>query len=92
MFVHANLGRDFHNKFGALKTLSWKLFSVFIHQYVLNIMFHIEYQDKFRALEQNQNLTGCFFNWYPPKKLKYVKPRLAESTLTWIGLDTPNLA
>ena len=26
--------------------------------------------------------TGCFFNWYPPKKLKYVKPRLGESTLT----------
>ena len=26
--------------------------------------------------------TGCFFNWYPPKKLKYVKPRLGESTST----------
>ena len=26
--------------------------------------------------------TGCFFNWYPPKKLKYGKPRLGESTLT----------
>ena len=26
--------------------------------------------------------TGCSFNWYPPKKLKYVKPRLGESTLT----------
>ena len=27
--------------------------------------------------------TGCFFfNWYPPKKLKYVKPRLGVSTLT----------
>ena len=26
--------------------------------------------------------TGCFFNWYPPKKLKYVKPKLGESTLT----------
>ena len=23
-----------------------------------------------------------FFNWYPPKKLKYGKPRLGESTLT----------
>ena len=23
-----------------------------------------------------------FFNWYAPKKLKYVKPRLGESTLT----------
>ena len=24
--------------------------------------------------------TGCFFDWYPPKK--YGKPRLGESTLT----------
>ena len=36
--------------------------------------------------------TGCFFHWYPLKKLKYGKPRLGESTLTQIGLDTPNLA
>ena len=27
-------------------------------------------------------LTGWFFHWYPPKKLKYGKPRLGESTLT----------
>ena len=33
-----------------------------------------------------------FFNWYPPKKLKYGKPRLGESMLMSIGLDTPNLA
>ena len=26
--------------------------------------------------------TGCFFHWYPPKKLKYGKPRSGESTLT----------
>ena len=26
--------------------------------------------------------TGCFFHWYLPKKLKYGKPRLGESTLT----------
>ena len=26
--------------------------------------------------------TGCFFNWYPPKKLKCGKPSLGESTLT----------
>ena len=26
--------------------------------------------------------TGSFFDWYPPKKLKYGKPRLGESTLT----------
>ena len=27
-------------------------------------------------------LQGVFFNWYPPKKLKYGKPRLGVSTLT----------
>ena len=26
-------------------------------------------------------LQGDFFNWYPPKKLKYVKPKLGVSTL-----------
>ena len=26
--------------------------------------------------------TGRFFHWYPPKKFKYGKPRLGESTLT----------
>ena len=30
----------------------------------------------------NQKPTGCFCNWYPPKKLKYGKPRLGESTST----------
>ena len=30
-----------------------------------------------------RSYTGCFFShWYPPKKLKYGKPRLGESTLT----------
>ena len=28
------------------------------------------------------DIQGVFFNWYPPKKLKYGKPRLGESTLT----------
>ena len=27
-----------------------------------------------------QYIQGVFFNWYPPKKLKYGKPRLGEST------------
>ena len=31
----------------------------------------------FEALTQ-----GVYFNWDPPKRLKYVKPRLGESTLT----------
>ena len=28
------------------------------------------------------NIQGVFFNWYPPKKLKYRKPRLGESMFT----------
>ena len=27
-------------------------------------------------------VQGDFFHWYPPKKLKYGKPGLGESTLT----------
>ena len=27
-------------------------------------------------------IQGVSFNWYPPKKLKYGKPRLGKSTLT----------
>ena len=27
-------------------------------------------------------LQGVFFNWCPPKKLKYLEPRLGESTST----------
>ena len=38
------------------------------------------------------NVQGVFSHWYPPKKLKYVKPRLGVSTLMQIVLDTPNLA
>ena len=34
------------------------------------------------AVNDGSQYTGCFFHWYPPKKLKYVKPRLGESTLT----------
>ena len=30
-----------------------------------------------------------FFHWVSPKKLRYGKPRLGESTLTYIVLDTP---
>ena len=36
--------------------------------------------------------TGCFFLHWSPKKFKYGKCRLGESTLTQILLDTPNLA
>ena len=33
-------------------------------------------------------LQGDFFHWYPPKNLKYGKPKLGESTLTQIVPDT----
>ena len=36
--------------------------------------------------------TICHLSPITPKKLKYVKPRLGESTLTYIVVDTPNLA
>ena len=43
------------------------------------------YQSKFAA-EKRQWISTLyrvfFFNWYPPKKLKYGKPRLGESTAT----------
>ena len=42
-------------------------------------------------IKQHQ-CTGCFFHWASPKKLKYGKRRLGESTLTQIVLDTSNLA
>ena len=42
--------------------------------------------------KSDNTIQGVFFHWYPPKKSKYGKPRLGESTLTQIGLDTPNLA
>ena len=38
------------------------------------------------------HIQGDFFNWRPPKKLKYGKPRLGEYTLKWNVQDTPNLA
>ena len=38
-------------------------------------------KDQFCDSDDDQT-TGCFFNWYPPKKLKYGKPRLGESTAT----------
>ena len=43
-------------------------------------------------LKEMEKYAGWFFSMVPPKKLKYGKPRLGESTLTYIGLDTPNLA
>ena len=40
-----------------------------------------------RAAAKGANVTLL-----PPKMLNYGKPRLGESTLTYIGLDTPNIA
>ena len=42
-------------------------------------------QDKKESHQMCQMLQlvqGVFLNWHPPKKLKYGKPRLGESTLT----------
>ena len=36
----------------------------------------------FVALISLDVVQGVFLNWYPPKKLKYGKPRIGESTLT----------
>ena len=33
-------------------------------------------------LKEMEKYKGDFFQWHPPKKLKYGKPRLGESTLT----------
>ena len=38
------------------------------------------------------HIQGVFFDLYLPKKLRYGKPMLGESTLTQIVLDTPSLA
>ena len=47
------------------------------------LMTHGPMQWKWVVLERVH--TGCFFfNWYPPKKLKYGKPRLGVSTLTYV--------
>ena len=35
-------------------------------------------------------IPGNFFHRYPPKKIKYGKPRFGEYTLTKFGQDTPN--
>ena len=35
-------------------------------------------------------LQGDFLHWASPKKLMYGKPRLGESRLTYIVLDTPS--
>ena len=38
--------------------------------------------NSFVLIDKHDNVQGDFFHWYPPKKLKYVKPRLGESTST----------
>ena len=39
-------------------------------------------EEKKLSLVMAVYVQGVFFNWYPPKKLKYGKPRLDVSTLT----------
>ena len=38
--------------------------------------------DKFKMSLPNKIYRVFVFHWYPPKKLKYGKPRLGKSTLT----------
>ena len=43
----------------------------------------IRYWCRERSLFMGKDeIQGVFFHWYHPKKLKYGKPRLGESTLT----------
>ena len=65
------------------KVLVYNLFSyvkwIVPHEHRLKLDFHVS--DPY-CLFHVLYYTGCFFHWYPPKKLKYGKPRLGESTLT----------
>ena len=45
-----------------------------------------------KDIENIQRNTGRFILLVLPQKVKHGKPRLGESTLTQIVLDTPNLA
>ena len=31
-------------------------------------------------------IQGVFFNWYPPKKLKYGKPRLGDTGVYFVSI------
>ena len=48
----------------------------------LNYIDFIKITLNINLINWNLIIQGVFFNWYPPKKLKYGKPRLGESTLT----------
>ena len=79
--------------------LEWELWPLFIWTVdtllilVRNLLALINV--KMQVLTYNlpkQIIHGDFFHWCPPEKLKYRKPRLGESTLTYIVQDTSNLA
>ena len=58
----------------------------------LSTAYHLpSIQRVFFSLAPSIQRVIFVFTGYPPKKIKYGKPRLGESTLTQIGLDTPNL-
>ena len=47
------------------------------------LIWYLLHRSPIYCLDIQIGHTGCFFlHWYPPKKLKYGKPRLGESTLT----------
>ena len=61
--------------------------------FTISLRIDLVQDSKHYAFPQlKQEYIGWFFHWYPPKKLKIGKPRLGESMLTYIVLDTPNLA
>ena len=64
-----------------IKTMSEKYIKTISEKYIKTI------SEKYMYLI----IQGVFLSWASPKKLKYGKPRLGESTLTQIVLDTLNL-
>ena len=67
-----------------------KSFDVFVQENHSRCLFRIEacaesliqIHPLLKILVNSKVIQSDFFHWYPPKKLKYGKPRLGESTLT----------
>ena len=50
---------------------------------MMNMMKRVKRVKEMKEMEEmelSDDIQGVFFNWYPPKKLKYGKPRLGVST------------
>ena len=61
-------------------------FNVFIYGWRGKLVIILDFNNDLIKVKvkvsSNIIIQGVFFHWYPPKKLKYGKPRLGESTLT----------